>query len=108
MTPERQFDRTWAVTLLDRGLRLLAQEYEARGRAAVFDCLKCVLDQSEAVVPVATLAAQLGKTEAAVYTAVHRLKRRYREILVREVGATLDERSSTEEEIRLLFDALRP
>ncbi len=108
MTPERHFDRSWAVTLLDRGLRLLAEEYEAKGRAADFDCLKCVLDRSEAVVPVATLAAQLGKTEGAVHTAVHRLKRRYREVLVREVAATLDEESSTEEEIRFLFAALRP
>jgi DNA-directed RNA polymerase specialized sigma24 family protein len=108
MTPERQFDRSWAITLLDRGLRLLAEEYAAKGRAAVFDCLKCVLDQRESAVPVATLAAQLGKTEAAVYTAVHRLKRRYRKILEREVAATLDEGSSIDEEIRALFDALRP
>ncbi len=67
----------------DRGLRLLAEEYEAKGQAGVFDCLKCVLVQSEAGVPVKTLAAQLGKTEGAVYTDVHRLKRRYREVLLR-------------------------
>ncbi len=98
---------SWAVTLLDRGLSLLAQEYEAKGRAAVFDCLKCVLVQSEAGVPVTILAAQLGKTEGAVYTDVHRLKRRYREVLLREVAATLDDQSSAEDEIRSLFAAFR-
>jgi RNA polymerase sigma-70 factor (ECF subfamily) len=108
LTPERQFDRSWAVTLLDRALGLLAREYESKGRAEVFDLLKSALVAGEAAVPVTTLAARLGKSEAAIYTAVHRLKRRYREILLCEVAATLDEDSSAEDEIRLLFDALRP
>jgi RNA polymerase sigma-70 factor (ECF subfamily) len=60
MTPDRLFDRTWAVALLDRVLGLLAEEYAATGRADVFDRLKVILSQGKEAVPVAELAAQLG------------------------------------------------
>jgi RNA polymerase sigma factor (sigma-70 family) len=107
MTPDRLFDRTWAMTLLDRVLGLLAQEYAAKGRADVFDRLKVVLSQGKGAVPAAELAAQLGTTEGAVHTAVHRLKKRYRAILQQEIAATLDDASEVDEEIRWLFEAIR-
>jgi RNA polymerase sigma-70 factor (ECF subfamily) len=108
LTPEQKFDRLWAITLLDRALKLLSQEYESKGRAKVFDLLKPVLVEDELRLPVSALAAQLEKSEAAIYTAVHRLRRRYGEILLSEVAATLGPDSSPEEEIQMLFDALRP
>jgi RNA polymerase sigma-70 factor (ECF subfamily) len=107
MTPDRLFDRTWALTLLDRVLGLLAEEYAAKGRADVFNCLQVVLSQGRGAVPAAELATQLGTTEGAVNTAVHRLKKRYREILQREIAATLEESSDADEEIRWLFEAVR-
>ena len=61
---------------------LLAQEYAQTGRADVFDRLKVVLSQGKGAVPAAELAAQLGTTVRAVHIAVHRLKKRYRAILV--------------------------
>ncbi len=106
-TPERIFDRTWAMTLLDRVLDLLAQEYAAKGRADIFDRLKVVLTQGKGAVPAAELATQLGMTEGAVHTAVHRLKKRYRAILQQEIAATLDDPSEVDEEIRWLFEAIR-
>jgi RNA polymerase sigma-70 factor (ECF subfamily) len=107
MTPDRLFDRTWAVTLLDRVLGLLAQEYATGGRAEVFDRLKVVLSQGKGTVPAADLAAQLRTTEGAVHTAVHRLKKRYRALLQQEIAATLDDPSEVEDEIRWLFEAIR-
>jgi RNA polymerase sigma factor (sigma-70 family) len=107
MTPDRLFDRTWAITLLDRVLGLLAQEFAAKGRSNVFDRLKVVLTHGKGAVPAAELAAQLGMTESAVHTAVHRLKKRYRAILKQEIAATLDDASEADEEIRWLFDAIR-
>jgi RNA polymerase sigma-70 factor (ECF subfamily) len=107
MTPDRLFDRSWAITLLDRVLALLGQEYAADGRAVVFDRLKVVLSQGWGAISAADLAAQLGTTEGAVYTAVHRLKKRYRATLEREIAATLDDSSEVDEEIRWLFEALR-
>ena len=100
------FDRAWAMTLLDKVLELLAGEYTAKGRAEVFDRLKIVLTQGRGTVPVATLAAELGKSEEAVNMAVHRLRKRYREILEEQIAATLDDPSEMEDEIRSLFEAI--
>jgi RNA polymerase sigma factor (sigma-70 family) len=108
MTPERQIDRAWAVTVLSRALEQLAAEYESKGQAELFDQLKCVLAQNEEAVAVPVLAAQLGKTEGAVHTAVHRLRKRYAATVLREVASTLDEGYSAEDEIQSLFEALRP
>jgi RNA polymerase sigma-70 factor (ECF subfamily) len=107
MTAERLFDRTWAATLLDRAIGLLREEYAAKGRTDIFDRLKVVLSQDKGAVKAADLAAQLGTTKGAVRTAVHRLKKRYREILLREIAATLDDPAEVTEEIRWLFEALR-
>jgi RNA polymerase sigma-70 factor (ECF subfamily) len=107
MTADRIFDRTWAMTLLERVLGLLGQEYAATGRREVFDRLKVVLTQGKGAIPAAELASQLGTTEGAVHTAVHRLKKRYKAILQQEIAATLDDPSDVDEEIRWLFEAIR-
>jgi RNA polymerase sigma-70 factor (ECF subfamily) len=107
MTPDRLFDHAWAVTLLDRVLDLVAAEYAIAGKAELFDRLKVVLTQGKGAVPAAKLAAQLGKTEAAVHVAAHRLRKRYRAVLQEQIAATLDNPSETDDEIQALFDALR-
>lgn len=63
--------------------------------------------KGKGAVPAATLASQLGMTEAAVHMAVHRLRKRYREILLEQIAATLDDPSETDDEVRSLFDAFR-
>jgi RNA polymerase sigma-70 factor (ECF subfamily) len=107
MTPDRLFDRAWAMTVLNRVLGILADEYAAKGRSVVFDRLKVVLTQEKGTISSATLAVQLGKTEGAVNVSVHRLKRRYREILQELIAETLDDPSEIDDEIRSLFDAIR-
>jgi RNA polymerase sigma-70 factor (ECF subfamily) len=108
LTPERQFDRTWALTLLDRVLDQLAAEYADSERAALFERLKDVLIHGSKHSPYAALATQLGMTEGAVQVAVHRLRRRYRAILREQIAATLDNptEADVEDEIRALFAAL--
>jgi len=106
LTPDRLFDRAWALTLLEKVLDLLAHEYAAKGHSELFDHLKIVLTQGKGIVSAATLAAKLGKTEAAVHMAVHRLRQRYREILEEQIAATLDDPSELEDEIRALFEAI--
>ena len=106
LTPDRLFDRAWALTLLDRVLELLAAEYAAKGHSELFDHLKIVLTQGKGAASAATLAASLGKTEEAVNMAVHRLRKRYREILEEQIAATLDDPSEMEDEIRSLFEAI--
>jgi hypothetical protein len=85
---------------------LLAREYAANDRSELFDHLKIVLTQGKGAVPAASLAAKLGKTEEAVNMAVHRLRKRYGQILEEEIAATLDDRSEIEDEIRSLFEAI--
>src|SRR5262245_25663182 len=108
LTPERQFDRTWALTLLDRVLDRLAAEYADSGRGALFERLQVVLTRGSPLSPYAALAAQLGMTEGAVQVAVHRLRRRYRATLREQIAATLDDPTDAdvEDEIRALFAAL--
>jgi DNA-directed RNA polymerase specialized sigma24 family protein len=106
LTPDRLIDRAWALTLLDKVLDLLAGEYASKGRSELFGHLKIALTQGKGAVPAATLAAELGKTEEAVNMAVHRLRKRYREILEEQIGTTLDDPSEMEDEIRSLFAAI--
>jgi RNA polymerase sigma-70 factor (ECF subfamily) len=106
-TPDRLFDRVWAMTLLERVLGLLAEEYAAKGRAGVFDRLKIVLVHGKGTVPAAELAADLGTTEGDIYKCMHTLRRRYRTLLEQEIAATLEDPSDLDEEIRWLFEAIR-
>lgn len=106
LTPEHLFERAWAMTLLDRVLGLLREEYEAGGRAAAFDRLKPVLVGGAAEMPYAEIAAELGTTEAAIQAAVYRLRKRYAALLRAQIGATVADPESVEDEIRDLFTAL--
>jgi DNA-directed RNA polymerase specialized sigma24 family protein len=107
LTPDRLFDRAWARTLLDRVLQLLEHEYSQTGRRATFDVLKVVLTEGRGEVRTPTLATQLGITVVAVDVAIHRLRKRYRAILEKQIAATLDDPSEMDDEIRYLFGATR-
>jgi DNA-directed RNA polymerase specialized sigma24 family protein len=108
LTPDRLFDRDWALTLLGRALDGIAADYHATGRGLLFERLQGVLTGGSRSVPYAEVAAQLGLTESAVQQAASRLRKRYREALRAEIAATLDGPSDAaiESEIRDLFDAL--
>jgi RNA polymerase sigma-70 factor (ECF subfamily) len=107
-TPERLFARAWAMTLLERVVNLLREEYEAAGRASAFDRLKPMLVDGGGDVPYAQIAAELGTTEAAIQAAVYRLRRRYAGLLREQIAATVADPGDVEEEIRDLFAALAP
>jgi RNA polymerase sigma-70 factor (ECF subfamily) len=106
-TPERIFDRTWALTLLDRVLDQLRREYDDAGRGATFDELRSLLVEGSSAAPYATIAARLNTTEGAVRVAAHRLRRRYGMLLRREIAATVDDPAEIDGEIRALFAALQ-
>jgi RNA polymerase sigma-70 factor (ECF subfamily) len=108
LTPDRLFDRTWALTLLGRALDRLSADYASTGRGALFERLQGVLTGGSRSIAYARVATDLGLTEAAVQQAASRLRKRYREALRDEIAATLDDPSdeAVEAEIRDLFDAL--
>ncbi len=106
ITPERLFEQRWALTLLDHVLARLGEEYEATGKWGVFEQLKGCLTGGRDVPSYAGLAGRLGLTEGAFKVAVHRLRRRYREVLREEIARTVADPAEIDDEIRQLFSAL--
>jgi RNA polymerase sigma factor (sigma-70 family) len=104
-TPERLFDRRWALDLLDRTLAELRAEYEESGRGKLFDALKGTLTGG-AGEGYAELADRLGLTEGAVKVAVHRLRQRYRDRLRAVIAETVEKPEDVDDEVRDLFTAL--
>ncbi len=103
-TPERLFERQWALTLLEQVLAALRKEYTALGKNKLFDRLKGQLTGED--VTYAALRDELDMSEGAIKTAAHRLRRRYRELLRREVAQTVSQEAEVNDEIQRLFKAL--
>ena len=106
LSPDRLFERRWVLTLLESVLaRLRAEQVEA-GRSDGFDVLKDSLTGGAGDAPYAELAARLGTSEGAVKVAVHRLRRRYRELLESEIANTVGSLEEVAEERRYLLSVL--
>jgi len=105
LSPDKIYDRAWAVTLLERVIGRLREENAADGKASLFEGLKPFLMMGRSDIPHAQAAAGLAMTEGAVRVAVHRLRRRYRELLREEIGQTLSDPAQAEEEMRVLLSA---
>ena len=84
MTPERLYDRQWAVTLLGRVLESLAAEMDRAGKGPLFARLEFTILGERGAAPYARVAEELGMSEGAVKVAAHRLRRRYRALLRRD------------------------
>ncbi len=108
LTPERIFDRSWALTLLGRVLDQLGREYDSAGKAATFEVLRGMLSGDPEVDSYAAVAARLGTSEGAARVAAHRLRRRYGDLLRQEIAATVAEPTEVDDEIKYLFAALDP
>jgi RNA polymerase sigma factor (sigma-70 family) len=106
LTPERLFERDWAVALLAAVVARLRQEYHDSGRDATFEVLKVVLSESPRAIPQAELAARLGISPGAVQVAIHRLRKRYRAMVREAIVATTTDEVDPETEISELFAAL--
>ncbi|MGO8839211.1 MAG: RNA polymerase sigma factor [Limisphaerales bacterium] len=105
-TPEKAFEKRWALTLLEQSLVRLRKEYVDHGRQELFEQLKITLTEGRGGVAYAELSAGLGMSEAAVKMAVHRLRQRYREVLRAEIAETVLQGCEVEDELRQVFRAL--
>lgn len=105
-TPEREFERQWALTLLDVVVRRLQEEFAMADRSLQFDLLKETLTGGRSAVDYSIVAAELSLTEEAARQAAHRLRKRYREVLREEVAATVENDDEVEDEISRLLAAL--
>jgi len=106
LSPEKLFERSWALTVLTSAMDRLKAESAATGKQRLFDCLKVYLAAEKDAVPYRQVAAELNMTEGAVKVAVHRLRRRYRELVRDEIAQTVTSDAQIDEEIRDLFAAL--
>lgn len=104
-TPERIFERRWALAMLDRVVERLRNEFVQHGRAEHFDRLKMfLLGQSDA--PYAALASEMNTSEGALKVAIHRLRKRYRELFREEIADTVADPGEVESELRYLATVL--
>jgi RNA polymerase sigma factor (sigma-70 family) len=106
LTPEKLFDRRWALLLLERVLAELREQHALAGKADLFDQLRGFLTGDSPRVPYAAVARSLATTEGAVKVAVHRLRRQFRDLLVEEIAETVSDEAEIDGEIAYLLKAV--
>jgi RNA polymerase sigma-70 factor (ECF subfamily) len=104
-SPDKAFDREWALALLAKVIERLQKECEADGKAKLFAELKMFLTAGKDGSAQAEVAKALGMEEGAVRVAIHRLRKRYRQLLRDEISQTLADAADVDEEMRALFGA---
>ncbi len=104
-SPDHAFDREWALALLAKTIGRLQRECEADGKTKLFEQLKIFLTTGKGDSAQAEMAKVLGMEEVAVRVAIHRLRKRYRQLLRDEIAQTLNDEKMVDEEMRALFGA---
>lgn len=105
-TPDAEFDRQWAVALLNQVLDRLAEEYSAGGRSELFETLKPTLIGDDAAATSEALGLRLKMSAVAVRAATTRMRKRYRDLLRETVAHTVADPSEVDDELRELFRVL--
>jgi RNA polymerase sigma-70 factor (ECF subfamily) len=106
LSPEQAYEHHWALTLLEDVLTRLRGEYERAGKTELFAALNRCLVGERAAQPYSELARELGLSESAVKSAVHRLRRRYRQLLRDEIANTVESMDEVDGELAHLFTVL--
>lgn len=100
ITAQKVFDRQWALTVMGSALEELSAEFEDGAQAERFETFKGYLVADDTTTPYAELGKQLGMSEGAVKVAVHRLRRRYRKYVQRQIAQTVSTEAEIKDEIR--------
>lgn len=106
LTPEKAFEQRWAIALLDEVYRRLEAEFASSGKVEQFKALRITLTAPRGTTPYGELAREMGLSESAVKVAVHRLRRRYRDLLRQTIADTVAEPGEVEAELRYLLQVL--
>ena len=104
-SPDKLFDRSWVVTLLDRVMKILQDEQEGAGKGHVFEKLKPHVSKDSGGETYGKVASQLGISEEAVKKAVQRLRQRYGFLLRSEIACTVASADLIDEELSGLLKA---
>jgi len=107
LSPERTYDRRWAQQILERAFAAMQAEYETGGQGPLFAALCVFLEDATARADYVAVAEQLKTAPKMVALKVHRLRKRFRELVRLEVAETVTTAGQVEEEMSCLFEALR-
>lgn len=102
-SPEQAFDRRWVETLLDHVRERLRDEYATALKLPLYEQLQPHLTNDLQALPYAEIGRKLNISPAAVAMSIHRMRRRYGELLYEEVAATVDDPRDVEEELHNLM-----
>jgi RNA polymerase sigma factor (sigma-70 family) len=107
LTPDRIYDRRWALTLLDQAMTRLEREYIEAGKTTLLRQLQPHLTTKQGSIPYPEIAAALQTTEGAARVAVHRLRKRFRELFREAIADTVSGPEQVEPELRHVLEILR-
>jgi RNA polymerase sigma factor (sigma-70 family) len=105
-SPDKLFEKRWALSVIDLGLARLRAEFVASERPELFDMLKPALSGDKLEKPYAEIGLSFGLSEGAIKVAVHRMRKRFGELLRAEVAETIQDPRDIEDEMRFLITAL--
>jgi RNA polymerase sigma factor (sigma-70 family) len=106
LTPDRLFERQWAMTVLEGAMKSLREDCVRSGDAMRFDLLRLYLTGEEPAVPYRQVAAELGMSETAVKVAVHRMRVRFGQVLREVIAQTVVSPEEIDDEIRFMLTSL--
>jgi RNA polymerase sigma factor (sigma-70 family) len=106
LPPDQIFERQWAMTLLEQTVNRLRAEYTESGKTAEFEQLKTVLTAERGSIQYAEIARQLGTSEGTARVAVHRLRKRFRELFRAAITDTVDRSEDVDDELRYVVGLL--
>jgi RNA polymerase sigma-70 factor (ECF subfamily) len=107
LTPDAQFDRSWAMAVLEEASQIMEAEFKETGRGPLFEKLFPCVQGDSGTQSYAEIAAALGTTEGTIKVTVSRMRQRYREVLGSVVSQTVASPAEVEDELRELTAALR-
>jgi RNA polymerase sigma-70 factor (ECF subfamily) len=106
VTPECLFERRWALSLLDRVLSRLKEDYTAAGKADQFAVMESFLNNDPDGERYEQAADRLGVSSGALRMSVSRMRSKYRALLREEIAETVTTPEEVDEEIRFLLSSL--
>jgi RNA polymerase sigma factor (sigma-70 family) len=103
---DREYEQRWAMTLLEQAMARLRAEYEEASRTGEFEQLKKYLTAERGAIPYAEIAAALNVAESGARGAVHRLRKRFRQIFRTQIADTVCDPAAVDDEVRHIVAAL--
>ena len=104
--PDAFFDRQWALTIVETAMSALHAEAKHRGDQQEFEVLRPWLVPSEDRALASSSARSLDMTDGAFKVAVHRLRKRFRQLVMDQIASSLDGPEALQEELDYLIQAL--